>query len=611
MSVAALERIAVRVPGWAVALQLARREGMRMVCHPILWVGTLLSLALFGLLTWQSAPVLHRDDVNVAGALLPFAAATLIVANLAASRAARNGTDELYDTAPASRALRTLSQLLALAFPVGASLIVGGVMFFYMLLDAPVGTPRFAELAAGPVSVALLGAAGVAVGKWKPHPALGPMAVVVIIALEILLIQSVIGLAGTNAEVTQRIPWFALWVPLSLTSEVPSEIVIRPGGWHLLYLVGVAVVVAAVALARDGHRARLVPLVVAGAAGVALGSIGQLTPASSTQRAALASLMVNPEQHQVCEERRGVTYCAYPAYAPWIDRWAAPIEGALARIPPESRPQGLVVRQRFGSYFEGPIDIPRSAIRKLERDRRREERLDAPTATFWTGMHWGRAETEGEYEVGLALWVAMEAVELPSNRRELVLTDAEAEVVREEMLQALPAKQRVRAEKGLRRGRSYYCTTLGQARGLATLWIAAQATPETRGTVRRVASDTPYGVNLYEHEGQRFAYYGGPFMPLYPLAQPPLWDRVQFADAEFHYAASLLHRPDDEVAAVFAQRWDDVLQPTTSTAHVLDDLGLAPHPTIEEQVAALPDDVKVERGTLRGGATISDSIPCF
>lgn len=182
---------------------------------------------------------------------------------------------------------------------------------------------------------------------------------------------------------------------------------------------------------------------------------------------------------------------------------------------------------------------------------------------------------------------------------------------RHKLLQALPAKQRVRAEKGLRRGRSYYCTTLGQARGLAALWIAAQATPETRGTVRRVAADTPYGVDLYEHEGQRFAFYGGPFMPLYPLAPPPMWDRVQFADAEFHYAASLLDRPADKVASVFAQHWDDVLQPTTSTAHVLDDLGLAPHPTIEEQVAALPDDVKVERGTLRGGATISDSIPCF
>ncbi len=582
-----------------------------MVRHPIVWVGALLSLALFGLLTWQSAPVLHRDDVTVAGALLPFAAGTLIVANLAASREARNGTDEVYDTAPASRSLRTLSQLLALAFPVGASLIVAGVMFSYMFLDAPVGTPRFAELAAGPVSVALLGGVGVAVGKWKPHPALGPMAVVVVAGLEILLIQPVIGLEGTNAEVAQRTPWFAVWVPLSLTNQVPSEIVIRPAGWHLLYLVGVAMVVAAVGLARDGHRARLVPLVAAGAAGVVLGSIGQLTPASPTQRAALASLMVDPEHHQVCEERLEVTYCAYPAYAPWIDRWAAPIEGALARIPPESRPQELVVRQQLGSYFEGPGDIPRSAIREFERDYRRATRLDIATPTFWTGMRWGRAMTEGEYEIGLALWAAMEAVELPSSRRELVLTDAEAEVVREEMLRALPAKQRLRAEKALRRGRSYYCTTLGQARGLAVLWIAAQATPETRKTVRRVASETPYGVDVYEHVGQRFAYYRGPLAPLYPLAPPPMWDRVQFADAEFGYAARLLDRPADEVAEVFARRWDDVLQPTTSTAHVLDDLGLAPHPTIEEQVAALPDDVKVERGTLRGGATISDSIPCF
>ncbi|MDQ3963812.1 MAG: hypothetical protein M3277_07880, partial [Actinomycetota bacterium] len=431
-------------------------------------------------------------------------------------------------------------------------------------------------------------------------------------ALEILLIQPVISWQATVEHVAGRIPWFALWVPLSITNEVPSELVIRPSAAHLLYLTGLVIVVAVFALTR--HRGpRVMALLIAGAVGVIVGAIGQLTPPGPAQRAALAALIEHPEEHQVCEERRGVTYCAYAAYAPWIDRWARPIEGALDRIPAEERPQGLVVRQTFGSYFEGPIDVPEKVIRKIERDHRRLVGKGPSVPTFWTQTHWGRAETEGEYEIGLALYVAMEAVGFPSTRHEMRLSDSEVALVRETMLAGLPQKLRARTERRLSRGRAYYCTSLGQARALAALWIAAQATPGTRAAVTRVADENQYGLDIYENEGKRFAYYVWPFIPLYPLAPPPMWDRVQFSDAEFHYASTLLQDPSDDVAAIFAQRWDDVVDPTTATTELLDDLGLTPHPTIAEQVAALPDDVKLEEGSFprQGGAVISDSLPCF
>ena len=332
MSVVALDRMVVKSCGWAVAWQLARREGRRMLRHPVIWVGSLLSLVVFGFFTWHAAPVLHRDDVFMAAAMLPLAAATLIVANLAASRATRNATDELYGTTSSSPGLRIVGHIVSLSYAVALALALIGVMFAYLLLDSPVGTPRIAEIAAGPAMVVLFGTIGITIGRWNPHPALGPMGVVVAGALQYMLMQPIVGSGATNSTVRNPSGWLAPWVPLSMTGEVPSELVIRPAGWHLLYLTGITLIFIGAALARGGLGGRLLPLFLGGVAALVLGTVGQLTPASASQRAELAALLEHPEDHQKCEERNAVTYCAYPAYTAWIDRWAAPIEGALEQI---------------------------------------------------------------------------------------------------------------------------------------------------------------------------------------------------------------------------------------------------------------------------------------
>ena len=169
-------------------------------------------------------------------------------------------------------------------------------------------------------------------------------------------------------------------------------------------------------------------------------------------------------------------------------------------------------------------------------------------------------------------------------------------------------------ERNLSSGRVSLCTSLGQARSLAALWIAAQATPATRAAVARIARETRYGLNIYESEGRRFAYYQGPFLPLYPLQPPPMWDRVQLADAEFYYAAKLLNKPTDTVVAVFTQRWDDLVDPTSPTTDLLDDLGLTQHPTIAAQIDDLPEDVKLQstRRQMESGSTVfGGTVPCM
>ena len=614
MSVVALDRLVVKSPGWAVAWQLARREGRRMLRHPVMWFGAVLSLVIFGFFTWHAAPVLHRDDVFMAAALLPLAAATLIVANLAASRATRNATDELYETTSSTPGLRIVGHIASLAYALALALALIGVMFVYLLLDAPVGTPRIAEIAVGPLTVVLFGTVGITIGRWNPHPALGPMAVVVGGALQYMLIQPIVGSIATNSTVRNPSGWLAPWVPMSMTGEVPSELVIRPAGWHLLYLTGIILIFLGAALISRGSRARLLPLFLGGTAALVLGTVGQLTPASASQRAELVALMEHPEDHQTCEERDGVTYCAYPAYIGWIDRWAAPIEGALEQVPVADRPDDLIVRQSFGSYFEGPVDVPEEVLERAFRMKQRGRSDDGPGTTIWTGVRWGRGATEGGFAIGLALAVSMEALDFPATRAEMILTADESQRFRETVVPTIDEPFRDKAMRMSKPGRrEYSCTTSLQARTLAAMWIAAQSTPATRAAVKSAVADQPYGLSIYDVNGKRRASYVGPFLPLYPEIPPPMWDRVTFGDAEFHYAARLLDRPDDEVGEILQSQWEELEDPTTLTSTILDDLDLTAHKSVEQQVADLPADVKPERGRRMWNpyAYYVQTIPCF
>jgi hypothetical protein len=354
----------------------------------------------------------------------------------------------------------------------------------------------------------------------------------------------------------------------------------------------------------------VIALLVAGAAATVAGSIGQLAPPGPSQRAALVALVEDPEQHQVCEQRRGITYCAYAAYVPWIDRWARPIEGALSVIPPHKRPKGLVVRQTFGSYFEGPIDVPPATI---QRAHKRSLRTHEPESILWTGAEWGRGEREGAYEIGLALHVAMEAVGLPTTRSEIKLSSEDVALLKKTWVPGQPKRVRVRAERRLEPGRRWSsCHTGDQARAAIAWWIAGQATPATSATVAGVVTENPYGLWIYEVEGERRAAYLGPFIPFYPLAPPPMWDRVFFADAEFHYAAKLLKQPGNETASYVLEHWKDLTAPTAATESFLSELGISRHPTIKEQIAALPEDVELEegRGMWNPEAYRAGTIPC-
>jgi ribosomal protein L13E len=358
---------------------------------------------------------------------------------------------------------------------------------------------------------------------------------------------------------------------------------------------------AALAILRHGVRTRLIAALVGALAISAIGGLAQLQPPSQEERLRLAALLERPKDFQTCEERRGVTYCAYPAYVRWIDRWARPVEAVLDQVPRSARPSGVVIRQTLGPFFEGMIDVPAQVLRRVER-----RRVDG----LLTGIEWGRSSAEGEYEIGLSLSVAARAVGLPIDRRDIVLTPADVDSLSKTLLPQFPKHDREGfARRNLRVGRQWStCHTLGQARAAVAVWLAGQATPATKDTVERVADASAYGL-LVDEEERRFTYLG-PFSPLYPAAPPdPDFDMTSWSDAEFRYAAQLLRWPDDAVGSAFRTNWAELTRPATDTKELLDLFDLTALPTIHEQVEALPDDFKTYGG-IKPRGFIGAVIPC-
>lgn len=167
-------------PVWAV---LARAESRHMVRHPAFVVG---AVAMSAILILATVAGVDFSALALSGlACLPLAVGTFIAAKLASRREVRSGTEELLRPLPATAVVRTAAQLAAVA---AAALVgvaaVGLTVAVVTALDGPEvrfaggveqRLPSLAELAQGPVAVAALGLAGVAVGRLVPIPLVAPV----------------------------------------------------------------------------------------------------------------------------------------------------------------------------------------------------------------------------------------------------------------------------------------------------------------------------------------------------------------------------------------------------------------------------------------------------
>lgn len=386
-----------------VAVALVAAEIRRTCRHP-------LSLAaVVGLLLWWGSgllrhtpatrfPVLSQVDYTTQLSLvLLLGSAALLTSDLATIRARRFGADTAMDVMPVTGAMRLVAGVGSAAF-LGLVGVVAVLGYLAILASAPgaVGSLDPAEVMTGPAVVFLLGCVGTLLGAVAPAAAVAPVAVAGFLAITVVA-SFPIGL-GASAQ-----RWL---LPLAFEDvtalPMPRDLLDRPAGEHLVYLLLLAATAVSAAVLRRSHRRNrvataavtvicLVATVSAGVANVPDGS----ARLDEARRVATET----PARQQVCRVSGLVTYCAFAEFTPWIDQWRRVTEAVLAAAGGGDQP--WYVRQRVfaaGRRPGGEGTVPPPPVELWRSD----DRAAGTPGSIPVGTAWG----DGTAELELATSVA-------------------------------------------------------------------------------------------------------------------------------------------------------------------------------------------------------------
>lgn len=516
---------------WAVLPPLARAGTRALVRHPAFLAGT----ALTPLMLWAatadtafgSAPRWLDISPAISLALVPLAWLAIVAVNLIALRPRRTGTDELFGALPTPQPVRTTALLAAALGPVVvASALTVGWVAVVATRDEVRGSPAWLELAVGPLIVAGAVTVGVAVARWLPSAIFGVLAAIATMFIQARFLDVTTWPWNRPAGDPMRFLGFLA----EATGAGDAALEVRPAGWHLLYLAGLVVMMASVALVRDGLRTPIATVLVAALLAVAGTGWVQTRPLSESREAEMVSYLTDPASHQRCEVLDGARYCAYPGYGADVIDWRARVDATLSVLPPVAgeRRGRLEVTQRpatiVGNSDCSPIPFE-ATLPPTVADR-------VSPAVLWPAdgdVHPGFGEEslpcsdEDVHGFFLAVQVGAWATGLP------------------------PAPH----------GRDERCTATGQARAAVALWAAAAGTPEGERLLRVVLEE---GVNA---DGTLITFDGGVNGDGWDA--PPMWG-VDYATTDAAVALALLGRPPEEVSRVLAESWDHWTDPTTTSA---------------------------------------------
>ncbi|MEU8655967.1 hypothetical protein [Actinoplanes philippinensis] len=334
------ERSVHRVPTpLAATTALGRAEAGRLVRSPFYWGGALLATALGVAWSWTRMPTWATFAENSGMSSLVLAAGLLIATQLATGRDQRAGAEESTRTLPAGPARRGLAMLVSVPIAVVTGAAVHLVSLLLLLPAWPVG--EFDPWASAVVLlIPPIGAViGALAGRVFPGVAAGPLTAAALCAMLIAL------LALPNDPQNYAA---ALWPVPEPSWEVGAP---RPTGWHLLYLLGVLVALAAAVAWRAWPRASVTVLIMAVAcAGLAAErQTAADTPVISMD---LVNQYTGPAV-LTCQVHEKVRYCALPHYEDWIEYWREAVEPVAAHLPANApRP---TVRQIGIAYDRQPI----------------------------------------------------------------------------------------------------------------------------------------------------------------------------------------------------------------------------------------------------------------
>ena len=242
-------------PSVAGVWALGRIEARRMLLHPSFLIGTAFALFIMrGAFGSGGTQMDLRENLAwvIGGILVGVLVGTVLTTDIAAMRPRRDQTQELFGALPAPPETRTVGVFAGLLLgPVTVSIVLTACAWWAFRSNENIGPHIDLFLAVQiPLTVAALGAIGIAVGRWVPSLLGGP----VVIA----------------AHIFTGIIWAVPWV-------LPTETgVDRPS--HIIYLVAAITTWTALALARDRRTA---PRFVIAASAVAVGVVAatqQLPP---------------------------------------------------------------------------------------------------------------------------------------------------------------------------------------------------------------------------------------------------------------------------------------------------------------------------------------------
>ncbi|MEA3214328.1 MAG: hypothetical protein QOJ19_484, partial [Acidimicrobiia bacterium] len=334
---------------WAVVPPLARADLRAVLRHPAFVAGAVLTPVMLLAATNDAAtgPSATWREISsqIALALVPFAWLTIVAVNLVALRPRRTGADELLASLPAPQPVRSTSLLATAVGPaaVAAALAAGWIALTTTRHDVR-GAPGWSEIAVGILIVAGGVMVGVAVARWLPNAVFGVIAAVATAVLQARFLD-VTTWPWNRAEGD---PLRFLAFIADLTGVDVPALELRPAGWHLLYLVGLILVMAGVALARDGLRRPIAGLLAGAVLLVAAGGWMQTRPPSATRQAQMVAYLTDPASQQTCERSAGARYCAYPEFTSAIAGWRERVETTLGVLPlgADDRRGPLEVTQR-------------------------------------------------------------------------------------------------------------------------------------------------------------------------------------------------------------------------------------------------------------------------
>jgi hypothetical protein len=517
-------------------LALAAVESGRLLRHPAVLAGTALSVWLLWRWGRGTVPVLHYADIATQVPLAPLAAAALLATNLAVLRPHRDGAVDLYGSTRLSLARRTLAHLLSV-LPLAA---LGGVLVVADLawlagVPGSVGAPHVAEAATGPALIVLGGWLGVALGRVWRSVAVAPLVLVGLAVGSLTLADLYVGGHDQRSWV-----WLGTLLRPVTIDPPPAALLGRPATWHLVYLLGAAVVLGALAVWRSQAQARVRRRAQAVTGAVVVAALAVTTGAAVVQTrptpAALAARRLaaaSDPARQVCQRRGPAVYCVYPGFEPQIGLWEPTVRAVVAAVPPAAAAQAVpvTVAQRIGwpRLFEdegeagSAFDPSRAGDRQV-----------APVGTIWGQDGQTLAATQARLASNVAARVIgpPDRVLEPDGEQPKSSSDAALEPT---------------------------APTPGcGARAVVALWLAARTSPHVAEGLRQQVTD--------------------PRFPTFTFVNDVDVDDVWWGEREGQFALALLERPGDQVAQALWRHWDLLTSPATTLERLGELVGVQPPP---------------------------------